>query len=91
MAYEAKENRETLNMFEKNKRGDTVKVDKITNLDGGDIRVDIREYFQNDDDETCPTKKGIRLKNEWLLDVALNIISCLNEEDRDKVLDTLQQ
>lgn len=91
MAYEAKENRETLNMFEKNKRGDTVKVDKITNLDGGDIRVDIREYFQNDDDEACPTKKGIRLKNEWLLDVALNIISCLSEEDRDKILDTLQQ
>ena len=64
MAFD-NEKSEQLCSFQKGNRGEEIRVNKITDKNTGEfICVDIRQYFTNDSNELCPTKKGVRIQND---------------------------
>lgn len=75
------EKQEVIASIKKNNRGDYINVSKITNGSNEVIGVDIRQFFTNDDDELCPTKKGLRIKIDNLnevLDALAKIVEGVN-------------
>lgn len=88
--YDAKEIRATLKDIEKAKRGDLLRFDSIRDEDGTNFRLDIRNYFVNKDDELSPTQKGVRLKQEELVDVIPLIVAAMDEDARTELLSRLK-
>ena len=89
--YDAKEIRETLKDIEKAKRGDLLRFDSIRDEDGTNFRLDIRNYFVNKDNELSPTQKGVRLKQEELVEIIPLVIDAMDEEAREAILAKLNK
>lgn len=92
MAYNAaNEEREQLYFEPKNNRGEYIKVDKITNKNSGSVSVDIRNYFTNDNNEVCPTSKGIRINTESLFGIMEALAGALEENEVMELADALSE
>lgn len=92
MAYKQNENevREVLGTFAKNKRGDHIQVTAID--DGnGTISYDIRQMYTNDADELCFTSKGIWLKKDMAAAVVTAILTHMDAETYNNVMDALNK
>lgn len=62
--------------IKKNDRGDYLRVSKI---EKGDVTsFDIRNMYTNDDGELAFTQKGVRIKDEDMIDVAVAILTSID-------------
>ena len=94
MAYNASTNETELLKIKKGNIGNYQVVTKVENTKTKDVSVDLRNMFTSDEGEILPTKKGIRISGEDLLDVMKALILCLDvtelddlKEDIDNLLD----
>ena len=92
MAYNAaNEERKTLVEVEKNSRGEYVIASLITNKNTGNQSLDIRQYYTNDEDQVCPTSKGVRLSSELALDLIRGLIDALEADELMELGDEIQE
>ena len=93
MAYASNKETELLKI-KKGNSGNYQVITKVENTKTKDVSVDLRNMFTSDDDQILPTKKGIRISGEDLLDVMKSMLLCLEvneledlKEDIDNLLD----
>ena len=92
MAYNAaNEVQEEIVRLQKNQRGDYLVVKKVTNKNSGNISVDVRNYYTNDEGEVMPTSKGIRINSEMLLETMMAMVKCLEIVEVEDLKDSLEQ
>ena len=92
MAYNASnEVQEEIVRLQKNQRGDYLVVKKVTNKNSGNVSVDVRNYYTNDNDEVLPTSKGIRINSEMLLETMMAMAKCLEIVEVEDLKDALDQ
>lgn len=96
MAYNPdNEKKEELLTMPKNNRGDYIVVQKVTNVNSGSVSADIRNYYTDKDEQVQPTKMGVRVNSEILLDVLAAAARCLEaseiEDLKDKLDDMLDE
>ena len=92
MAYNAaNEVQEELVRLQKNQRGDYLVVKKVTNKNSGNVSVDVRNYYTNDEGEVMPTSKGIRINTEMLLETMMAMAKCLESVEIEDLKDSLEQ
>ena len=73
--------------FEKRETVAEIEVGKdIIRIDAGESSLDIRRYYQTDNGEWAPTKKGIVLNKEILIEVLPHIINAMEKNDVYDVL-----
>lgn len=82
------ETREELLSLQKDNRGNYIKVSLIKKNDKGTSSLDIREFWTNDKDEICPTKKGVRIKDEQAAEVINSMLKILEYDELQDVIDT---
>ena len=88
MAYAA--NKETeLFKIKKGNSGNYQVITKVENTKTKDVSVDLRNMFTSDDDQILPTKKGIRISGEDLLDVMKAMLNCLDVTELDDLKDAI--
>lgn len=91
MAYNAdNEIREELVNIQKNNRGDYIIASKITNKNNGNVSVDIRNFYTNDEDEVRPTSKGVRINSEMLPELLGGLIKALEADEVEDLNDKLE-
>lgn len=91
MAYNAdNEVREELAKVQKNNRGEFIIATKITNKTSGNVSVDVRQYYTDDNDEVKPTSKGVRFNAENLYDVILGLAKALEANEMIDLADELE-
>ena len=90
MAYSNEQSVE-LTKIQKNNRGDFIVVSKITNSTSGNVSVDIRQYYTDDNDELLPTKKGVRFNTENLLEVMKALTLALEDDEKEELADFLNE
>ena len=73
---DSKEERKELLNVRKNNRGDFLIISEIKVKDSDDVKVDIRNYYTDDNDEVKPTSKGVRFSSEILKDIMLALFAC---------------
>lgn len=93
MAYNAdNEVKQTLVDIEKNKRGDFIRVSKVTKKNNeSDISYDIRNMYTTDEGEPGFTSKGIRVKNEMIPEIFNAILTDLDDDTFNKVVDIINK
>ena len=85
MAYNRKNDTEVvLNDFEKNDRGDYVRVTRIENEDG-EYSFDIRNMYTKDGVLSF-TSKGVRVREDMAVDIVASIINAMSESAVDSVM-----
>lgn len=91
MAYDASNDVvEEIAMFDKNNRGDKIRVTRITKKVGNSAFVDVREMFTADNGDVKPRPKGIRINSELTADVIIAMIKALNDdEDTTKIINSI--
>ena len=91
MAYNAdNEIREELVTVNKNNRGDAIVATKITSKASGNVSIDIRQYYTDDNDELKPTSKGVRFSVENLLEVMEGLAVALEANEMMDLADKLE-
>lgn len=90
MAYNAS-NEERVELFNiaKGNKGDAVVGTKITNKNTGNISIDIRQFYTDDEGELKPTSKGVRFSAENLLEVMQGLITALEADEVEDLVDML--
>jgi len=90
MAYNAdNEKKEMIGDLWSNSRGDSIKVQKVTNKTSGTVNADIRRYYTNDDDKVMPTQKGIRINAELIPELIKMLAGMLEYSELDTVQSNL--
>ena len=93
MAYNANnEKQEEIAVIQKNNRGDYIVIKKVTNVNSGNVSIDVRNYYTTGEGDVQPTKQGLRINSELLLEAMTAMAKGLeiNEiEDLKDALDTL--
>ena len=87
MAYYNNETREELLSLQKDNRGNYIKVALIKKNEKDGSSLDIREFWTNDDDELCPSKKGIRIKDEQAAEVINSMLNILEYDELQDIID----
>lgn len=84
MAYE---NNETLVLadIQKGNRGDVIRISKITNKANGNVSGDIRMYYENEDGELAPTKKGCRFNAESTYDIVAALVELMTVDELENL------
>lgn len=90
MAYSNEQSVE-LTKIPKNNRGDHIVVSKITNSTSGNVSVDIRQYYTDDNDDLLPTKKGVRFNTENLLEVMKALTGALEADEKEELVAFLNE
>lgn len=85
------ETRRELASVQKNNRGDFIKVAELTNNTSGNMSIDIRLFYTNDDDKVLPSPKGVRFSNEILLDVLKGLAKGLEMDEVFELKDALEE
>ena len=88
MAYTANKETELLKI-KKGNSGNYQVITKVENTKTKDVSVDLRNLFTSDDNQILPTKKGIRISGEDLLDVMKAMINCLDVTELDDLKDAI--
>ena len=90
MAYnDSSEIKETVGEWEKNSRGDYIRVTNVTPTNGKAGSVDIRNMYTNDDGDIKPTTKGIRVPKGMVGDVVVAMLRCLSASEIEDVADDI--
>ena len=90
MAYNAaNEERTELLTIQKNERGEYIKGSKIVNKNSGNESIDIRQFYTDKDDKVQPTSKGVRFNSENLLDFCKGIVTALEINEKEELIDFL--
>lgn len=90
MAYNAaNEERTELLNIQKNGRGEYIKGSKIVNKNSGNESIDIRLFYTDDSDNVQPTKQGVRFNSEHLLDFCKGIVTALEINEKEELIDFL--
>ena len=84
MAYENNVT-EVLADIQKGNRGDVIRISKITNKANGNVSGDIRMYYENEDGELAPTKKGCRFNAESAYDVVTALVKLLTVDELENL------
>ena len=76
-------NKETdVTMVPRNDRGEYVKVCRLTPEGNQLSSVDIRNYYTSENDgKIYPTKKGVRIHSEMLVDTVAAILDTLTDDE----------
>lgn len=81
MAYNAtNEIKEVIATFDKNKRGDKIRVTKVSQKESNKVSIDVRTMYTADDLEIKPTTKGIRIDSEMAADVIVAMLKALGQD-----------
>jgi hypothetical protein len=82
-------NKETdVTMVPRNDRGEYVKVCRLTPEGNQLSSVDIRNYYTSENDgKIYPTKKGVRIHSEMLVDTVAAILDTLTDDEFIEALD----
>jgi hypothetical protein len=87
LAYNFKDEiQEIIGIFDKNSRGDKIRVTRIIKEKSNTIYVDVRNMYTDQDGEIRPTQKGIRLNSEIAVDVICAMLEALGDEAIQDVL-----
>lgn len=89
MAYDAsKEKQEVIDLIAKNDLGDYIKITQITRADGSKA-VDVREYYtdKRDMQSLLPSKRGVRLSADTVVEVMVAMVKGLSEGQREEFLE----
>lgn len=87
LAYNSKDEiQEIIGIFDKNSRGDKIRVTRIIKKKSNTIYVDVRNMYTDQDGEIRPTQKGIRLNSEIAVDVICAMLEALGYEAIQDVL-----
>lgn len=71
-------------LFECPKGSDILMVKKIENTKNGNVSVDLRLFYTDSSDGLVkPSKKGIRVNSETLLDIMKAMAEVLEEDERE--------
>ena len=90
--YDAsKEVREDLLDLRKNNRGDYIRVAQIKNTSSGAESMDVRNFYTNDEDEVCPTSRGIRISSDFAFDVIKAMINILESNELMDLQDEIER
>lgn len=89
MAYSNEQSVE-LKRIQKNNRGDYLVISKITSKTGN-VSVDIRQYYTDDNDEVLPTKKGVRFNAESLMDIVVALSGALEDDEKIELAEMLSE
>ena len=84
------EERTELSSIEKNKRGDRVVTTMIENKVSGAVAYDIRQAYTDDNDEIKFTSKGIRIKEEDIVDILSSIAFTFRKEQLIDLVNDLE-
>lgn len=79
---------EVLYETEVNRRGEKLVVSKVENK--GVVYADIRKYFTGDDGEFYPTKQGVRINCESLLDITKALTQLLEADEKMELREMLE-
>lgn len=92
MAYDFSQEKQTvLRMVAKNDRGDYIRVAEIIKPDG-DKAIDVREFYTPESgDGTLPTKRGLRIPSDCLVDVATSIIKGMTDLQQQMLLENVAE
>ena len=82
---DSKEERKELLNVRKNNRGDFLIISEIKVKDSDDVKVDIRNYYTDDNDEVKPTSKGVRFSSEILKDIMLALLEELDVTELEDI------
>ena len=92
MAYNIKdEKQQEFCMVPKNDRGEYFRVARVIPPQNRMESIDIRLYYTDDSGDVRPTKKGVRVHTEALPEVVVAIFEALSKEEKDLVMEELQQ
>lgn len=87
LAYNSKDEiQEIIGIFDKNSRGDKIRVTRIIKKKSNTIYVDVRNMYTDQDGEIRPTQKGIRLNSEIAVDIICAMLEALGDEAIQDVL-----
>lgn len=87
LAYNSKDEiQEIIGIFDKNSRGDKIRVTRIIKKKSNTIYVDVRNMYTDQDGEIRPTQKGIRLNSEIAVDIICAMLEALGDEVIQDVL-----
>ena len=90
--YDAsKEERKELLEIKKNNRGDYIRVAQIKNTSSGVESLDVRNFYTNDEDEICPTSKGIRISSDYAFDVIKAMVNILESNELMDLQDEIER
>jgi len=91
MAYNAaNEERKELVKIEKGNRGDAIVASQITNKNTGNVSIDIRQFYTNDEGVLSPTSKGVRFSAENLMEVMKGLAFALEADELMDLADELE-
>lgn len=79
---------EIIGSIDKNNRGDSIIISKVTDS-SGNVSVDIRLHYTNDNDEICPTQKGVRFKAEQTYEIMQALVKCMSDEEQVAFVNSL--
>lgn len=85
MAYS--DEREALLVIER--RTDEVHIDRIKDKNGD--KIDFRQYFESEEGNILPTKRGVRISAEMTLDIIKALIPLLEEDEKMELLTLLTE
>lgn len=92
MAYNANnEERKELAKVQKNSRGEYIVAAEITNKNTGNVSIDIRQFYTDDNDELKPTSKGVRFSAEMLGEVVAGLVQALDFGELITANDTISE
>ncbi len=91
MAYNFNDEKQVeIAMLKKNDRGEYYKITRIIPGNNRLESVDMRLMYTDDSDNIRPTKKGVRVSTEDIVQFTVAIIQSLSAEEREEVLDGLK-
>lgn len=78
-------------MVERNSRGDYVSVKRIIPNNGKMQSIDIRNYYTADNEEVRPTKQGLRIHEEMLVEVIARVLMAMTTEEKERLLEMFNE
>lgn len=78
--------KEVIDTFDKNSRGDKIRVSKVTNQGKNTVKVDVREMYTDLSGELQYGKVGIRLDSEIASDVIVAMLKALGQDTLQDIL-----
>lgn len=83
MAYgRSNEVQNVIATFDKNQRGDKIRVSRIDKTNYDSSFIDIRNMYTDEEGELRYTSRGVRFNSEIALDIILALVESLSEDEK---------